>query len=356
MQRGTIDQLPSGRYRARFSLPNGKRRARTFLTKTSAKAWLNESITDLSRGELTDPTAGARTLDHYANVWLGARVNVRASTLATDRAMIAHALRVLGDIPVAKIAKVHIEGLVRTASETLAPSSVRHVHRTTAAVLEVAVEDRAVPRNVARGVKLPRDEREELITLSPAEVHALAVVIPPRYTALVRLAAATGLRFGELAGLKVEDINWLGRKLTVSRQRLRTGELAPPKTRASQRTISLDSGTVETLSVHVSEFGAPGGFLFTSPDGEALSYGNFRTRVWLPAVRAIDRPGLSFHDLRHSHAAHLIAAGVHAKTIQARLGHASIRITLDTYGHLMAGVDEDAADRIGLVLDRALAV
>lgn len=101
---------------------------------------------------------------------------------------------------------------------------------------------------------------------------------------------------------------------------------------------------MDELAHHLEDHGDD--YVFTSPDGQPLRRNNFRRRVWLPAVKAADLDGLRFHDLRHSHAAMLISAGEHPKLISTRLGHATIRTTLDTYGHLFPGLDEAAADRL----------
>jgi integrase len=97
-----------------------------------------------------------------------------------------------------------------------------------------------------------------------------------------------------------------------------------------------------------------GDYVFTSPDGGPLCRHNFRQRVWLPAVKASGIDGLRFHDLRHSHAAMLIAAGEHPKLISTRLGHSTIRTTLDTHGRLLPGLDEAAADRLDQLIAEGL--
>ncbi len=101
---------------------------------------------------------------------------------------------------------------------------------------------------------------------------------------------------------------------------------------------------MDELALHLENHG--GDHVFTSPDGKALRRHNFRRRVWLPTVKAASLDGLRFHDLCHSHAAMLIAAGEHPRLISARLGHSTIRTTLDAYGHLLPGLDEAAADRL----------
>ena len=123
--------------------------------------------------------------------------------------------------------------------------------------------------------------------------------------------------------------------------------LAPPKTSAARRQVALPNFLSEELARHLSQWPpGPDGFVFAAPEGGPLRRTNFRRRSWLPAVRAsVDEP-LRSHDLRHTHAAMLIAQGEHPKVIQLRLGHSSIQVTLDTYGHLFEGLDEAAADRL----------
>jgi integrase len=110
--------------------------------------------------------------------------------------------------------------------------------------------------------------------------------------------------------------------------------------------VSLPGFLCDALAEHIARYPAASGFVFTSAEGGLIRWTNFRRRVWQPAVAASVGEPCRFHDLRHSHAALLIAQGEHPKVIQGRLGHASIGTTLDTYGHLFEGLDEAAADRL----------
>ena len=185
--------------------------------------------------------------------------------------------------------------------------------------------------------------------LSPAEIIHLANLIDLRYRALVLTAGYTGGRFGELAALRIghEGLDLLRKKMTIQTTLTEVRghvTLGPPKTQAANRSVSLPRFIVDELAHHLEN--QSGDHVFTSPDGKPLRRHNFRRRVWVPGVKAAGLNGLRFHDLRHSHAAMLIAAGEHPKLISARLGHSTIRTTLDTYGHLLPGLDEAAADRL----------
>jgi integrase len=112
------------------------------------------------------------------------------------------------------------------------------------------------------------------------------------------------------------------------------------------RTVFLPSFIVDELARHVADHEDGSGLVFSAPSGGPIRRNSFRRRIWLQAVRASVGEPCTFHDLRHTHAALLIAQGEHPKVIQERLGHASIKTTLDTYGHLFDGLDEAAAERL----------
>lgn len=186
--------------------------------------------------------------------------------------------------------------------------------------------------------------------LTPGEVAALADAAG-RYRALVLTAAYTGLRLGELTALRVGRLDLLRRRLAVVetlrevRDRLIFSE---PKTKTPRRSLTLPRFMVDELAAHLGSRSEPADadqLVFTATNGGPLRRSNFRRRVWLPAVESTVGQPMRFHDLRHTHAAMLVAQGEHPKVIQERLGHASIKTTLYTYGHLFEGLDEAAADR-----------
>ncbi|MBM3696709.1 MAG: site-specific integrase [Actinobacteria bacterium] len=219
----------------------------------------------------------------------------------------------------------------------LAPQTVAKAAQTVGRILDRAVEDGRLPRSPMRGVPLPRVRPEERRFLSAAEVAGLAGAIEPRFRALVLFMAYTGARIGEAARVKVADLNLLRR----------TVALPGTKSRAARRTVSLPPFLCDGLAAHLTAFPADeGGLVFTGSEGRPLHLTNFRRRQWKRAVAASVGEPMRPHDLRHSHVALLIAQGEHPKVIQQRLGHTSIKTTLDTYGHLFSGLDEAAADRL----------
>lgn len=218
---------------------------------------------------------------------------------------------------------------------------------------DAAVDAGYLRANPALGVKLPASESEEMLFLDAVQVRALAEEITPPYGTLVTFAAYTGLRAGEIAALRVGRLDFLRRTIDVRESatdingRLTYGT---PKTRTSRRTVPLPSFLVEPLSQLIAPYADdPMAFVFRSPDGGPLRHGNFYGRAFKPAVvRALPESlhALRFHDLRHTAAALMIATGADPYSIMRRLGHSSIQVTFDRYGHRFP--ERDAAITEGL--------
>jgi integrase len=223
-------------------------------------------------------------------------------------------------------------------------------------------------RNPADAVDLPKARRREMRVLDETATAALLSVA--KGTSLyvpVLVAVSTGLRRGELLGLKWQDVDLDGGALSVVRVLAEAGgELTfkEPKTAKSRRLVSLGPTVVDVLRQHRREqvearlqFGAafnPEGLVFATADGEPLTPSTFSVAFRRLAGRA-GFAGLRLHDLRHTHATQLAGAGVLPKVISERLGHASIGITMDLYAHVMPGMQEDAVARHDAVLAQALA-
>jgi integrase len=209
-------------------------------------------------------------------------------------------------------------------------------------------------------VRLPVEKAREMLFLSAAEVTQLAEAIGAHYRPLIYTAAYGGLRWGELAGLRVERVNFLRSSILVVEQMTElNGRLAfgPPKTNAGRRTVGIPAFLMEMLTQRVSELNlGPRDLMFPSPDGTPMRRSNFRRRAWVPAIAAVGfNPALRFHDLRHTAVALAIAQGTHPKAIQERMGHSSITVTLDRYGHLFPTLDENLATSLDELYRAALA-
>jgi integrase len=349
-----VEKLPSGRHRAVYRDAEDKRWSKTFEKKADARRWLAAAETDRARGHWVDPRGGAIVLQDWAELWFTSRT-VRPSTHANDLARYRNHLRpAFGDVPLKDLSPIRIRTFVAQLGARRAPGTVRHVHALLSTMLSDAVEEGLLLSNPCRRTALPQAPRTEAVYLSPTQLEVLAGAIDPHYRCLLLTAAGTGMRWGELTGLRRDRLDLLRRRLRIDQTLVDiNGELSfgQPKTRGSARTVSLPDPVVEALAAHL--VGHTSELVFTSPEGEALRRSNFYHRVWVPAVAAAGlQPPPRFHDLRHTHVALLIAAGVPIKAIQERLGHASIVMTMDRYGHLLESVDEDLLSALNSRLPR----
>jgi integrase len=175
-----------------------------------------------------------------------------------------------------------------------------------------------------------------------------AATITGRYSALVVVAAGTGMRQGEAFGLTTESVHWLERTLTVDKSlSLVTGigkgpTLGPTKTKASVRTIPLANHVLDALSIHAATYPPEEGYIFTNKVGGPIRRSSFNQTIWKPAVARAGLPGhTTFHDLRHTFASLVIKQGATPKEVQTWMGHATISETFDTYGHLFPSADDN---------------
>lgn len=344
----------SGRraWQARWRDPAGRQRAKNFDRKVDADRYLLAMETDKLRGRYTDPRMARTPLTEWMAEYQATRVNLGLQTQARDEATVRnHILPSFGPWLIGSIQPIHVAQWVADLdARGYAPATVRKAYQLLAAALDAAVESGLIGRSPCRGVKLPKLETTgEIRFLDASEISHLAAAIDSRYSAMVLAAAYTGLRFSELRALRADRFDALRRTIRVVASIVESkGQFyfEEPKSEASRRTVRVPPFLVDVLAAHLATNGDDSGLIFSAPGGGPIRRSNFRRRIWLPAVAASVGPPCTFHDLRHSHAALLIAQGEHPKVIQERLGHASIKTTLDTYGHLFEGLDEAAADRL----------
>lgn len=345
----SVEKRDDGRPRpwlVRWRDEAGSQRKKSFTRKVDADRFRAEVEHSLNIGTYVDPAAGRKTFREYAEAWRLAqphRPNTAARTLSQ---LGKHVYPVLGSRPVAAIRPSELQAFVTGLSASLSPGSVRTVYATVRAIFKTAVHDRVIGRDPAAGVKMPERAREQIIPLSVEQVDQLAGAMPDRYRALVVVAAATGLRQGELFGLQVADVDFLRKTLTVERQVQPAAGggvvVGPLKNRASYRTLPVGKVVADALAAHLKAYPAPdrASYVFTTPAGVALSRNAFNGSVWRRAVDAAGLAGVGMHDLRHFYASALIRAGLNAKVVATRLGHANAAMTLNTYSHLWPD-DED---------------
>lgn len=342
----------SRNWQVRYRDPSGRERSKTFRRKIDANAFLVTIEADKVRGQWLDPDLALMPFGKWWARWHAGRVNLRPSSRSRDdsywRSFIAPTLATepIGTIR-PDLLRVWVSQLM---DDSVAPATIRKAAQLVKAALEEAVDEGLIGSNPARKLSLPRIPQIEMRFATADEIRLLSEAIDPRWRVMVLTAAYTGLRLGEITGLTVDNVNLLARRITVTKQLTESNghvEFGPVKTHASRRTVTLPHFLCDELAQQLANCPpSPEGLVFQAADGGPIRRSNWRRRVWLPAVKAAGLDGFRFHDLRHTHAALLIEQGEHPKVIQSRLGHASITTTLNTYGHLLEGLDAAAADRL----------
>jgi integrase len=215
-----------------------------------------------------------------------------------------------------------------------------------------AVEWEYIAANPAVGVRRPRVEHREMRVLAANEIRVLLSAVRPEWHTFFLCATTTGARLGELLALRWSDVDWDNRRLWVRRSITRKGTIQEPKTRGSVRAIAITPTLVAALREHRmrSSFKTESALIFCTAKGTLLDGVNLVRREFKPALQQAKLPEVRFHDLRHGFASLLIAQGEHPKLISEQLGHASVKITLDRYGHLMDQSYDDASARLDAAL------
>jgi len=303
--------------------------------------WLADSVQD---------TVRERTFERYEQI---CRVHVKPA---------------LGRIKLRKLTPAHLRGLYRAKLDAgLAPRTVQYIHTTMHKALKQAVLDGLVPRNVAQAVKSPKPTAKEIRVLDDGEIRRfLDAARGERLEALYVLAISTGMRRGELMGLTWRDVDLDRGKLSLRRSLSFTKDgpkFTDTKRKSSRRSIKLSQTAVDALRSHrvrqneerlgVGSEWQDNDLVFPDERGQPLTP---RTLYRVSFKRVLKRAGLpetiTFHEAtRHTCATMLLGRGVHPKIVQELLGHATISITLDTYSHVLPGMDDGLADTI----DEALA-
>lgn len=282
---GTVDELPSGRFRARYRGPDGRRHAKTFSTRADAWAWLATQQTDLLRKIWRAPSASRRTVGDYAEDYLG-RHDLRASTRVLYAGLWRHHLaKPWTDVPVDEVTPAAVRSWHAKASRTTGPTAVAQSYRLLRAILNVAVADEAIASNPCRlrGAGTPKPSRPSR-ALTAAEALQLAEQLgrdrrTERYRALLLVLAFGGLRFGEATALRRSDV-LSGGRLRIERSVRRVEGrwvVGEPKTDAGHRTVTLPAGVAAALENHLEKHVAapPHALLFSTSSGGYLARSNW---------------------------------------------------------------------------------
>ena len=363
---GSIRRRKDGRWEGRYTAAHdpetGKAVYKNVLGKTQAevKEKLAKAIEKSKRVDIV--RAGKYTLGQWMEIWFEnyARLKVRPSSHATYRGYLDnHILPNIGNIPLNRLTTLDIQKfykkllecgrVVRAESKGqpkgLSAKTVRNLHQILSSALDLAVQQRLIPSNPAAGCALPRAERQEIRTLTTDQLNAFfREAKASGVLELYYLDLATGLRRGELLGLRWEDIDWQHRELHIRRQLARVGGKvteAPLKTKNAYRTLPLGEDTIGILAQQKEKVGTSP-WVFPGPAGGPLSPDSVLHMLHRVLERA-GLPRLRFHDLRLTFATLALQNGIDVKTVSGMLGHYSAGFTLDTYAHVTTPAQRQAA-------------
>lgn len=362
------------RYQAIYSYSDtgGQRRRRSkfFDTKTEARKWLNSRLAEVDQGRVADPRA--LTVGEYLHDWLRSLglQQLEAATLSWYRSAVErHIIPVLGSVKLSKLSATRIEAFLAEKAANgrldgtggLGPASVRRLQVTLHKSLDAAARKgllQSNPVDLADTVKVPSKDVTEAVW-SPENVTGfLQATKADRLHPIWYLVAWTGLRRSELCGLQWPDVDLEAAVLSVRRARVEVdGKVITkgPKSSASRRILDLDEHTVAVMKqwkiaqleerLESGTAWAPGDWVFTNKVGEPLRP-DWLTRSFLRAVRGAELPDTDIKGLRHAHATALLKSGTHPKVVQERLGHSSIKVTMDIYSAVLPGIQREAVERL----------
>lgn len=364
------------RYLVRYRTDQGRlTMKRGFTTMRDAKAFLADVETSKATGTFVSQSAGAATIGELADPWLAhkAAVQSRSYADALDASWRTHVRDRWADVAVSRVQTSAVRDWVAELATTRSATTVARAYGILAGILDDAVADQRLARNPARGVKLPRSGSKTRRYLTAAEVEALADAVGERWRPVLHVLAWTGLRWGEMAALRIRDVNFLRGRLLVQRAVVKVkGDWVVTDTKGHQRrSVPVPASVLEELRELVAKLSGAGpdrllfpparsedGYLYPPrksaerPDRP----GKVRTD-WLEAGLAeIGAEYLSPHDLRHTAASLAVSAGANVKALQRMLGHASASLTLDTYADLFDADLDDVAERLDASRKAALTV
>lgn len=342
-------------------------------TRKEVQGKLDEARQQQKAGIL--PITNHITIAEWINVWMREhmRPHLRQGTYDSYLNKVErHVIPAIGAIQLRQLQATHLQQLYNNLLEHgrvdgkggLSARTVRYVHAIIHHALEQAVKEQLIPRNPADAVTLPNQKHQEIkpLTTGQAQQFLNAVKNDRLYPAFL-LELGTGLRRGELLGLRWQDVDLETGVVSVRQSLVRTRNgllFQEPKTDRSKRNIPLPENVTRELRrwkarqneerLAIGSAYQDANLVFCKPDGEPLDPGEF-SKYFSRLLEEAGLPHVRFHDLRHTHATQLLQLGVHVKVVQERLGHSTVTMTLDTYSHVVPGLQEEAAARLNSLLE-----
>ena len=243
----SIAKRPNGTWRARYRDGSGAEHARHFPRRVDAQIWLDQVTTSVVTGTYVHPKAGKIAVEKYSLGWQAAQVGRDATLSLIDNSVRLHIVPTFGSRPMASVRPSDVQGWVKALSAKYAPGTVRNHYEVLARIFSAAVDDRLVPVSPCRNISLPRKDDSEVTPPTIEEVSRVVKAMPDRYRAAAVLLAGSGIRIGEMLGLRVSDVSFDFRSIRVERQRLQSGLIGPPKSAKSTRTVPLGQVVLDAI-------------------------------------------------------------------------------------------------------------
>jgi integrase len=345
-------------------------------SEKDAQKALRDLLHSIDEGTFVEPAK--MTVEQYLEQWLEThKANVEPTThdwyaLVCRKHIAPH----LGRMQLQKLTPLAIqqfyvsklqEGRLDGKGKALSPNTVRHIHRVLHKALNAAVKLQLIPRNPCDAVEPPKAVKKEARYWTPEEAaQFLEAIQEDRLYALFYVALGTGLRRGELLGLRWQDVDLNEGRLTVRQEIVRKSKgtlVKAPKTEKSRATISLSRGVVEVLKKHKARQAQErllmgdqyhdSGLVFTTFEGKPLDPSYISGDYFGKLIEKAKVRKINFHALRHTHATILASQGVPLKVVSERLRHSSVAITGDIYSHVFAQMDREAADSFDAAMQAA---
>jgi integrase len=352
---GTISQRSSGGWQAQITI-QGHRLSKTFPTQKDGRFWIKKMLEQVESG--LSFTGARMTFGEYLTQWLeNCKGTIRINTWHQYEGVVRNHLRPhLGSIRLSELQPNHIQRFYNFMVEHgLSRRTMQLIHSVTRRALMVGQRQGLIGRNPAQVVEPPRYIKKEMLVLSDTQARQLFITARgKRHAALYHLAITTGIRQGEMLGLKWNDVDWAGCVFYIKRQVQRvSGEgliFTEPKTKAGSRLIQFGNETLRQLSAHrkrqdherLQKGWQENDLIFPSSIGTPLDQRNL-IRDFKALLIEANLPKIRFHDLRHTAATLMLLNGIPLLVVSRRLGHAKPSITLDIYGHYLPGMQSRAA-------------
>ncbi len=338
------------RWIAEITLPDGSRKKKRSKTRKEADNWRYEQIKALSEGRtLPDDKI---TFDEFADKFLSdvAIHTMKPKTYQSyDSYLRLHIRPAFGRKKLNSITPAQIQRLYsQKLNEGLSAKTVSHIHGYLRRVLNEAVKWELIYRNPCQSVTPPKVQRKipKVWTIDQAQTF-LGAVRDHQYFGIYLIALTTGSRRGEILGMEWENIDWNKSTISIKKTVVElkgVATISTPKTAKSARKIVLPQVVID----HLKTYPDKQGFIFQSKANTPVHPRNL-LRHFYSVLDSVDVPRIRFHDLRHTAATILLQRDVHPKKVQELLGHSSITLTLDTYSHVIPGIDDQTANEMDAV-------